>query len=70
MLKNRLQFKKILDTNTQLKITIGEGAIVQAGAVVIRDVPAGAIVGGNPAQIFKYRNMEHYNNLKIKNMFH
>ena len=52
------------------KITIGEGAIVQAGAVVIKDVPAGAIVGGNPAQIFKYRNMEHYNNLKIKNMFH
>lgn len=52
------------------KVTIGDGAIVQAGAVVIKDVPSGAIVGGNPAQIFKYRDMDHYNNLKSKKMFH
>jgi chloramphenicol O-acetyltransferase type B len=52
------------------KVTIGEGAIVQAGAVVVKDVPPFAIVGGNPAQIFKYRNIEHYNNLKIKKLFH
>lgn len=52
------------------KVTIGEGAIVQAGAVVIKDVPDGAIVGGNPAQIFKYRNMEHYYDLKSKKMYH
>ncbi|AOK90773.1 acetyltransferase [Paenibacillus polymyxa] len=29
-------------------VTIGDGAIVAAGAVVHKDVPAGAFVGGNP----------------------
>ena len=52
------------------KVTIGEGSIVQAGAVVVKDVPAGAIVGGNPAHIFKYRNMDHYNDLKSRKNFH
>ena len=32
-------------------VTIGQGAIVGAGAVVTKDVPAGAIVAGNPAKI-------------------
>ena len=37
-------------------VTIGEGAVVAAGSVVTKDVPAGAIVAGNPARILKYRN--------------
>ena len=36
------------------RIKIGEGAVVGAGAVVIRDVPARAVVVGNPAKIIKY----------------
>jgi acetyltransferase-like isoleucine patch superfamily enzyme len=31
-------------------ITIGEGAMVGAGSVVTKDVPAGAVVCGNPAR--------------------
>lgn len=34
-------------------VTIGEGAVVAAGAVVTHDVPAGCMVAGNPARIIK-----------------
>lgn len=49
---------------------IGEGAIVAAGSVVCKDVPPFAIVGGNPAKVIKFRNIEHYNKLKEQGKFH
>lgn len=36
-------------------ITIGNGAIIGAGAIVTKDVPPYAVVAGNPAKIIKYR---------------
>lgn len=51
-------------------VHIGEGAIIQAGSVVVRDVPPCAVVGGNPAQIFKWRDKDHYYELKEKELYH
>ena len=36
-------------------VHIGQGAIVAAGAVITKDVPPYAIVGGVPAKVIKYR---------------
>ncbi|WP_289199248.1 serine acetyltransferase [Bacteroides acidifaciens] len=36
-------------------ITIGDNAVIAAGSVVVKDVPANAIVAGNPAKVIKYR---------------
>ena len=35
-------------------VTIGENAVVAAGAVVTKDVPDHAVVGGVPAKVIKY----------------
>lgn len=51
-------------------VTIGEGAVIAMGAVVTKNVPKGAVVGGNPAKVLKYRNMEKYEKLKEKKSFY
>lgn len=37
-------------------VRVGKGAVVAAGAVVLQDVPAGAVVAGNPAKIVKLKD--------------
>ncbi len=51
-------------------VTIGEGAIIQAGSCVVSDIPDYAIVGGHPAKVFSYRDIEHYEKLKSAGSFH
>lgn len=51
-------------------VTVGEGAIIQAGSVVVNDIPDYAIAGGHPAKVFKYRDIEHYERLKKEKKFH
>lgn len=46
-------------------VNIGEGAVIAMGSVVTKDVPPCAVVGGNPAKILKYRNVETYKKLKV-----
>ncbi|TLS35163.1 acyltransferase [Pseudalkalibacillus caeni] len=51
-------------------VTIGEGAIIQAGSVVVTDVPKYSIYGGHPAKFIKFRDIEHYKKLKNEEKFH
>lgn len=51
-------------------VTIGEGAIIQAGSTVVSDIPDFGIAGGHPASVFKVRDVEHYMKLKDEGKFH
>ena len=66
------------------EVTIGNGAIIGAGSVVTKDIPAYAIAVGNPAKVIRYRFCENIQKeieelhwtemndtelLKVKNLF-
>ena len=51
-------------------VNIAEGVIIQAGSVVVNDIPYCAIAGGHPAKVFKYRSIEHYESLKKTRAFY
>jgi acetyltransferase-like isoleucine patch superfamily enzyme len=53
-----------LDVVVLPSVSIGEGAIVQAGSVITSDALALAIVGGHPARQFSTRDANHYQTLK------
>lgn len=47
-------------------VKIGKSTIIGAGSVVTKDVPDLAIVGGNPAKVLKYRDIENSMNCMEK----
>ena len=57
------------DVTISGNVHIGEGAIVAIASVVVKDVPRCAIVGGNPAKIIKYRDIEHFEKLKASGRY-
>lgn len=50
-------------------VIVGEGAVVGSGAVLTKDVPDGAVIGGNPARVIKYRDAELFESLKSQEKF-
>lgn len=51
-------------------VKISDGAIIQAGSVVVNDIPYCGIAGGNPAKVFKYRDIEHFEAMMKDKNFH
>ena len=47
-----------LGNHAQVMANVGDHVIIGAAAVVIKDVPPFAIVGGNPAKILRYRTQK------------
>lgn len=50
-------------------VNIGEGSVIQAGSVVVSDIPPLSIAGGHPATVFSSRNSKHYYSLKEQKSF-
>jgi maltose O-acetyltransferase len=58
-----------MNVNVIPGVTIGEGAIIQMGTTVTKDVPPLAIVGMQREHIIKYRDREHYEKLDKENAY-
>jgi acetyltransferase-like isoleucine patch superfamily enzyme len=58
-----------MNVNIVPGVTIGDGAIVGMGSTVTKDVPALAIVGGNPAKVIKFRDKDHYDSLETNKQY-
>lgn len=50
-------------------VSIGDGAIIQAGSVVVSDIPALAIAGGHPARVFSHRDEDRYSILEERGQY-
>lgn len=50
-------------------VTVGEGAIIAASSLISKNIPPYAIVGGNPAKIIKYRDINKFMTLKNNNCY-
>lgn len=59
-----------MDVTVIGNVTIGEGAIIQVGSVVVSDIPRCAIAGGHPARVFSSRNIEKYDQFVRERRFH
>ena len=51
-------------------VTIGEGVVIGAGAVVTKSIQDYAIVGGNPAEVIGYRDIEVFKTLQEEGKFY
>jgi acetyltransferase-like isoleucine patch superfamily enzyme/dTDP-4-dehydrorhamnose 3,5-epimerase-like enzyme len=69
-LKTKIKKKASIGANATILpgITIGENAMIAAGAVVTRNVPENAIVMGNPAKITAYVDSSHNENSRPKSI--
>ena len=43
----------VIDDHRQKARDHGNGSVIAKGAIVTKDIPAGAIAGGNPAEVLK-----------------
>lgn len=50
-------------------VRIGEGAIIAAGSTITKDVEPFSVMGG-VNELLKYRDIEHYKEIKSKGLFH
>lgn len=51
-------------------VNIGDGVVIGGGAVVTKDIPDYAVIGGNPAKVIKYRNIDKFLELKKEGKFY